>query len=99
MDLENLARLSGFTVVRQRLCGYFPWRLCGVGTLINRVLPVIPLLRLYSLACVVALRPVMAQLPAGISCVIPARNERDNIENALQRFPKLDYIKRTEFVE
>jgi hypothetical protein len=99
VDLENLARLSGFSVVRQRLCGYFPWRLFGVGTLINRVLPVIPLLRLYALAYVVALRPVMAQLPAGISCVVPARNERGNIENAVLRFPELGCPTEIIFVE
>lgn len=99
VDLENLARLSGFSVVRQRLCGYFPWRLCGVGTLINRVLPVVPLLRLYALAYVVVLRPVVAQLPAGISCVVPARNERGNIENAVQRIPELGCRTEILFVE
>jgi hypothetical protein len=30
VDLENLARLSGFSVVRQRRCGYFPWRMFGM---------------------------------------------------------------------
>jgi hypothetical protein len=98
-DVENLARLSGYSVVRQRLCGYFPWRLFGVGTLVNRVLPVIPLLRLCALTYVVTLRPVKAQRPDGVSCVIPARNERGNIENALTRFPELDCPTEIIFVE
>jgi hypothetical protein len=99
VDIDTLARLSGFSVVRQRLCGYFPWRLWGLGNLINRVLPVIPLLRWYNLAYVVALRPVMVQLPAGLSCVIPARNERGNIEDALRRFPDLGCTTEIIFVE
>jgi len=35
----------------------------------------------------------------GISCVIPARNERGNIENALSRFPNLGCETEIVFVE
>ncbi len=99
VDIDTLARLSGFAVVRQRLCGYFPWRLWGFGNLINRVLPLVPVLRWYALTYIVVLRPLITQLPEGVSCVIPARNERGNIEDALRRFPDLGCPTEIIFVE
>jgi hypothetical protein len=89
VDLEDIAEISGFQIVRERHAAYCPWRLFGIGDLINRLLPVVPLLRWFSLTYVAVLRPVIPQTPAGISCVIPARNERGNIEDALRRLPDL----------
>jgi hypothetical protein len=90
-DLNNLAKLSGFEVVRVRPAAYCPFRLFGVGNLINRVLPAIPLLRALSLTSIVVLRPVIADAKnPSLSIVIPARNERDNIENAIKRMPTFD---------
>ena len=41
-DLENLARVTGFEVVRLHLCGYVTWSLSGFGNILNRVLPALP---------------------------------------------------------
>lgn len=98
-DLETLAKLTGFEIVRHRMCAYCPWRLIGLGNFINRTLPLVPLLRWLGLAYVVVLRPVIAGTPPGISCVIPARNERGNIENALKRFPRFECTTEIIFVE
>ena len=98
-DLHNLARLSGFEIVRQRLCAYFPWRLFGLGTVINRSLRLVPVVRWLALTDLVVMRPLIAQRSTGISCVIPARNERGNIEAALQRFPDLGCKVEVLFVE
>jgi hypothetical protein len=99
VDLGNLSRLSDFEIVRERVFAYFPWRLLGLGTLINRVLPVVPVLKWLSLAYIVVLRPILPSKPSGLSCVIPARNERGNIENALARFPDLGCKVEIIFVE
>jgi hypothetical protein len=99
VDLANLARLAGFSVVRQRPCVYFPFRLLGLGNLVNRILAVVPLLRWLSLAYVVVLRPIIPTRAPGLTCVIPARNERGNIENALRRFPDLGCPTEIIFVE
>lgn len=85
VDLENLATISGFATVRERPVAYLPWRLLGLGSLVNKVAPVVPLVRWFSLAFVVVLRPRIQSSPEGMSCVIPTRNERGNIENALKR--------------
>ena len=99
VDLANLARLSGFSVVRQRACVYFPFRLLGLGNFVNRILAFVPLVKWLSFAYVVTLRPIIPNRAAGLTCVIPARNERGNIENALRRFPDLGCPVEIIFVE
>ncbi len=89
-DLSQLAKLSGFEVVRVRPAVYLPWHFFGIGTAINAVMPAIPGLRWLSLVAVAVLRPVRElDAPPSVTVVIPARNERDNIENALRRLPDL----------
>jgi len=99
VDLRNILKVSGFEIVRSRLAVYCPWKMLGLGNLINRVLPLVPLLRWLSLTYIVVLRPTGRQTRPGISCVIPARNEHGNIENALKRFPNLGCETEIIFVE
>ncbi len=99
VDMENLARLAGFSIVQHRTCGYSPWRLLGFGAVINRLFPLIPLVRWLSLTYLVTLRPIIRRPSVGLTCVIPARNERGNIENAVKRFPALGCPVEIIFVE
>ena len=99
VDLQNIVKVSGYEIVRYRLAIYFPWRWLGFGDVINRVLPLIPLVRWFSLTSIVVLRPLATASRPGISCVIPARNERGNIENAVKRFPDLGCDTEIIFVE
>lgn len=99
VDLENIAKVAGFEIVRQRLAIYCPWKLLGLGTAINLVMPLVPLARWLSLTSVVVMRPLVPSSQQGVSCVIPARNERGNIENALKRFPDLGREAEIIFVE
>jgi hypothetical protein len=91
--LRQLAGISGYEVVRIRPCCYLPFRCLGLGRLLNRLLPVAPLLRWLSLAHVVVLRPVK---PSGnkpsLTIVIPARNEAGNIRNAIAWTPQMDGV-------
>jgi hypothetical protein len=99
VDLRNIVKVAGFEIVRSRLAVYCPWKLLGLGDVINRVLPLVPLVRWFSLTYIVVLRPLGRQSRPGISCIIPARNERGNIENALKRFPDLGCETEIVFVE
>ncbi|MGH9743514.1 MAG: glycosyltransferase family 2 protein [Candidatus Acidiferrum sp.] len=99
VDLQNIAKVAGFEIVRQRLAVYCPWKMLGFGTVINRLMPLIPLARWLSLTSVVVMRPLVASSQQGVSCVIPARNERGNIENALKRFPDFGREAEIIFVE
>jgi len=101
VDLENIAKISGFSITRTRHAVYCPWRLFGLGNLINRLSPCIPLVRWFGLTYTTVLRPEIRETvrKPSLTCVIPARNERGNIENAISRFPKLDCDFEIIFVE
>jgi hypothetical protein len=99
-DLDNIARLAGFRVVRTRPVVYSPLRLFGVGSVLNAVLPIVPGLRHLSLAAVVVLAPNDAsrQSPS-ISVIVPTRNERGNISAVLdalraerEKLPQLEVV-------
>lgn len=98
-DLGNICKLSGFEIVRERPVAFLPWRWGGIGTYINRFLAALPLVRYMSLAWVVTLRPIKQVTKPSLSVVIPARNERGNIEAALKRFPDLGILPEIVFVE
>lgn len=97
---EALAKLSGYEVVQVKPVGYCPYRLLGLGDLINRALPALPMLRWCGVAALVVLRPVFrSDPPASLSIVIPCRNERGNIEAAIDRLPALPALIEVIFVE
>jgi Glycosyl transferase family 2 len=99
-DLRNIARLAGFEVVRVRPCLYAVARLLGIGNLINRVMPLIPLLRHTGFVTVAVLRPVIADVERpSISVIVPARNERGNIAAVLERLPDFGAPAEVIFVE
>ncbi len=100
-DLVQLARLSGFELVRLRPVAYLPWHFFGIGTLVNAFMPAIPGARWLSFVTVAVLRPVVAtgeQRPS-LTVVIPARNERGNIEAAMRRLPDFGVFTEVIFVE
>lgn len=101
VDLENIARLSGYSIVRRRMAVHCPWRLLGLGNLVNRVAPSLPLMRWLGLVYVTVLKPAVPApaAPPSLSVVIPARNERGNIENAVKRMPDLGCDLEVIFVE
>jgi hypothetical protein len=99
-SLENLARLTGFEIVRIRPAVYIPWFIPILSSMVNRVMPTIPLLRWLGLVNVIVLRPIIAdERRPSLSVVIPARNERGNIAAAVERIPDLHAEVEVLFVE
>ncbi len=97
--MRALAALSGYQIVQVKPVAYVPFRLLGLGDLINRALPAVPLVRWLGAAAVVVLRPIEASPPASLTIVIPCRNEKGNIEAALTRLPELPAPVEVIFVE
>ena len=91
--LLNLTRATGYDVVRIRNSSYIPFRIFGLGDLINKIMPMIPLIRWLAFSSVVVFRPIIvsAKKPS-LSIVVPARNEAGNIENALKRLPAMSGV-------
>lgn len=86
IELDHLARLSGFEVVRIKPSAYCPFRLLGLGNLVNRLLPAIPFVRWTAYASVITMRPVIPETRRpSLTVIIPARNERGNIASAIAR--------------
>jgi len=100
-DLVQIARLAGFELVRLRPVAYLPWHFFGLGTLVNALMPAVPGARWLSFVTVAVLRPVLGterERPS-LTVVIPARNERGNIEDALRRLPDFGAPTEVIFVE
>lgn len=99
-DVEAIAKLSGYEVVGFRWCNHLPARLTGVGLKLDAFLSALPLVRWLALSCIVVLRPKFLETHRpGLSILIPARNERGNIESAMRRMPDLGCPLEIIFVE
>ncbi len=89
-DLSNIARITGFEVLKQKWIGFLPGHIWGLGTLINRVLAEIPIIRSMGLSSVVWLRPLVPHTTQpSLSIVVPARNEAGNIDRFFEELPPL----------
>lgn len=96
VSLNNLCKLSNFEITKVLPCGFFPFKLLGIGSFINKLLPTLGFLDNFSLAQVIVLRPIKKEINEySFSIVIPARNEKGNIANALTRLPHF----KTKFTE
>ena len=99
-DLANVARLSSFEVVRIGPAGVIPVSLLGMGAALNRLLEALPGVRRLAFSMLLVLRPLdKAKGRPSLSIVIPARDERDNIEAALTRLPDFQTEVEVIFVE
>jgi hypothetical protein len=100
VDVANLASLAGFELLRRRPVAVFPFRLGGLGSALNAVLEALPGSHRLSFATLLVLRPVgKALAKPSLSIVIPARDERGNIEPALRRLPRFCVPVEVVFVE
>src|SRR5947207_4434494 len=88
-DVRALAALGDFDAVKNETRVLVPVRLFGLGRLVNRFLAPLPLIRQLCLRHFTVCRSL--RRPADVSAasiVIPARNERGNIEAAVKRIPR-----------
>lgn len=100
VDARNIAKISGFELVRIRPCVFFPFEILGIGTLFNRMMAAVPFFRRMSYSSVLAFRPIRRAVPdPSLSIIIPARNEKGNIETAIKRIPQIAPEQEIIFVE
>jgi SAM-dependent methyltransferase len=101
VDFLNLMDLADFEVISQEKRQLLPLRWFGLGPLINRFIAPLPGIRQLCLRTYIVGRPVR-QFPDrkfSVSIVIPCRNERGNIENAILRMPRFGASQEILFVE
>ena len=88
-DLRGLARLADFDPVKSEQRVLSPVRMFGFGRFLNRFVSVLPGIRQLALRHYLVARSnrKASEEFASATVVIPARNERGNIEPAVQRIP------------
>lgn len=89
-DVRSLAALADFDAVKSEQRVLMPLALFGLGRLVNRFISVLPGFRMLALRHYVVCRSerVADDGLKSVTIVVPARNERGNIEPAVQRIPR-----------
>jgi ubiquinone/menaquinone biosynthesis C-methylase UbiE len=98
-DAENLLFLAGFETVRRENRVLIPYYIPIVSSLFNKYLIHLPLIGQFALNYILVVKPILKRKnteDASVSVVIPCRNEKGNIENAIKRLPKMG--KHTEII-
>jgi SAM-dependent methyltransferase len=100
-DIANLLQLADFEVIKREWRILWPYRMLGLGRLINRYIATLPLLRKLCLRNYIVARPRPQALsePLSVSIIVPCRNERGNIEPAVLRTPRFGRAIEMIFVE
>jgi SAM-dependent methyltransferase len=100
-DFLNLLDLADFEMISHEQRQLIPFRLLGIATFVNRYIAPLPGIRQLCLRTYIVGRPVL-QFPErkfSASILIPCRNEKGNIENAILRMPKFGSAQEILFVE
>ncbi len=102
-DIENLLSLTGYEVVKRGRRLLLPFYLPGLSWLCNKILSQLPLLnRLCLIGYIVARAPEIKPENTerySVSVVVPARNEKGNIAEAVRRCPRMGKHTELIFVE
>ncbi len=88
-DIAGLLALADYEVIKRDWRMLVPYSLFGLGWLINRSIATLPMIRRLCLRHYLVARSKRhaGYAKLSTSIVIPARNERGNIENAVKRLP------------
>jgi len=100
-DFLNLMDLADLEVISQEQRQLLPRRWLGLGPFINRFIAPLPGIRQLCLRTYLVGRPVrlFPNRTFSASILIPCRNERGNIENAIRRMPRFGSSQEILFVE
>lgn len=99
-DIENLLHLEGYESIKLETKLLLPKFVPLIGWLFNRIFANLPLIRSLNLIIFLSARPLYEKRKEfSVSIVVPARNEKGNIENAILRTPAFGTRQQFIFVE
>ncbi len=99
-DIENLLQLENFQVVKTERKVWLPLYIPVLDFLFNRIMANLPIFNLLDLVNLIVARPIISEdTQASVTIVVPARNERGNIENAILRTPDFGTAQEFIFIE
>jgi SAM-dependent methyltransferase len=88
-DIASVLHVQGFDVVEAGLALPVPKRVPVIGSLLNAVLPEIPVLRYASSTQYLAARPRIPRPKLSVSVVVPCHNEEGNVAECARRIPNM----------
>lgn len=99
-DILNLLHISGFQNIKYERKLLFPYYFPGLSYLFNNVLANMPLINQLNLINFLVARPQCdSEEDQAVSIIIPAKNEKGNIENCIKRTPDFGISQEFVFVE
>lgn len=99
-DVEGLLALENFQVVKMERKVWLPVYIPILNFLFNRIFANLPGFNLLNLVNLIVSRPILSEdKEASVTIVVPARNERGNIENAILRTPDFGTAQEFIFIE
>lgn len=100
LDITNLLQLSNFEVVKSGRKILFPLYIPFVSEFLNRYISNLPLFNSLCLTENITARKIrLEKTSVSVSVVVPARNEKGNIEQIVSRIPEMGSHTQVIFVE
>ena len=98
-DISNLLELSDFSIIKKGKRFLFPFFIPIISWFFNKYLTYLPIINKFSLYSFIIAKRQIEREEYSVSVVIPARNEKGNIEEAVRRVPKMGRGTEIIFVE
>lgn len=99
-DVENLLQLENYQVIKIERKIWLPIYIPILNFLFNRIIANLPLFNQFDLVSFLVARPILVEdIQSSVTIVVPARNERGNIENAIKRTPSFGTAQEFIFIE
>lgn len=90
--LENLLHISGFEVVKKYYQVLFPFNVPVLSWLMNNVIAKLPVIKKLCFMQIMVARKAPKDAPKEgfkVSVIIPCKNEKGNVESAVERIPEM----------
>ena len=91
-DIANLLKLAEFDLIRTDSYLMFPKNIWLISAVFNYVFSILPFFRRLNLVNLIIARPSPAKKPeseVSISVIVPCRNEKGNIKDAIELIPEM----------
>jgi len=99
-DIFNFLELADYEPIKTERCTIFPRYIWGLSYLLNRFIAKLPLINQFTLDHFIIARPKIAvDKEYSVSILVPCRNEKGNIEQAIVRTPDFGTSQEFIFVE
>jgi ubiquinone/menaquinone biosynthesis C-methylase UbiE len=99
-DIENLLSLEGFELIKSERKILFPKKIPLISAFLNSFVINLPLVKNLSLVNLLVIRKrEEKKVEHSVTIVVPARNEKGNIENAITRTPEFGTFREFIFIE